>query len=609
MEIDGQQYQLVCLDFETYYDKDYTLAGTMNTSEYVRDVRFHAHGVGLKVGDAPAVWRTDVAQALSEIDWSRSAMLCHNTAFDGFICSEHYGVVPAFYLDTLSMARAVLPHNQSCSLQAVSTHFGLAGKVKAQALVNTKGVYDLSTEELSRLGAYCIDDVDLCLGVFHNLYPYVSDPELKLIDITLRMFCTPVLEVDLPLVQAELEREQNDKEQALELSEADPADLMSNMRLAEVLMAMGVNPPLKVSKTTGELTYAFAKSDPGFKELLEHEDPRVVNLVAARLKIKSTIGETRAKRFLAAGGGGAPLPVLLNYCGAHTTRWSAGNKMNLQNLPRGGALRRSIRAPHGSVVVVADSSQIEARMLAWLAGQGDLVQAFANNEDVYKLMATAIFNVPIERVTKTQRQIAKVCVLGLGYGMSANRLHDTLGFSGLQVPVTECERMVSIYRTRNYKIPQYWRFMDRVLMNMVAGIDGTLGPLQWGKGFIRLPNGLFLQYPDLHAMSDTYCEDMGAQVTEISYKTRKGRVRIYGAMLTENVTQALARVVIGEQMLEIAKKYRIVTMTHDEVVCVAPEEQAEECLEFMRETMAQPPKWGAGLPLAAEGGHAANYSK
>jgi DNA polymerase len=305
------------------------------------------------------------------------------------------------------------------------------------------------------------------------------------------------------------------------------------------------------------------------------------------------------------------LPILLNYSGTHTHRWSGGNKMNLQNLKRGGELRRSILAPKGHVIVVADSAQIEARVLAWLAQQMDIVNAFANKDDVYKLMASAIYGIPVEQVTKDQRFIGKICVLGLGYGMGPNKLQQTLkqGTMGPPVDISleECRRIVNIYRSRNYKIRQLWKIMDGIIASMITGARGEFGPLTYGKGYIQLPNGLFLQYYGLHGETEVYHDDL--VVHEATYLTRNGRTKIYGGLLTENVVQALARCIIADQMLEISKKYRIVTMTHDEIVVVCPKKDADRCLRDMIHIMSTAPEWAEGLPLAAEGGWDINYSK
>jgi len=612
--VNNISYNIITLDFETFYGKEYTLSGKMNTSEYIRDDRFHAHGVAIKEGTNDTQWYSgeNITKKLSSIDWADKAVIAHNAAFDGFILSEVYKIIPGFYLDTLSMARAAHGHHTRHNLDTIAKLHGLKGKVKGQALVNTRDKLVLTDEETEALGAYAKDDVDDTFTIFWKMYPYIPDNEFRLIDLTMRMFCDPVLEIDLPRVQAELDNEVGAKLAAINASGASIDDLMSNIKFARLIEATGTECPLKVSPSTGKMTYAFARSDLDFKALMENGSEQVKALCEARIKVKSTIGETRAARFLEAGKDGHKLPILLNYSGAHTHRWSGGNKLNLQNLKRGGELRRSILAPKGHVIVVADSAQIEARVLAWLAQQQDIVEAFANKDDVYKIMASAIYGVAVADINKDQRFVGKVCVLGLGYGMGPQKLQLTLaqGAMGPIVDLTEdeCRRIVTIYRNKNWRIKQLWREMDDIINCMTLGMPGTKHPISYGKGFIRLPNDLFLQYYGLHGNVETYRDNL--QITETTYLTRMGRSKLYGGLLTENVVQALARVIIGEQMLKIHDAgYRVVTSTHDEIVCVVPETQADQCLADMLDIMSVEPEWAAGLPLSAEGGWAYNYSK
>ena len=614
LEVNGVTYDVVTLDYETFYGKDYTLSGKINTSEYVRDPRFHVHGVAIKKGNGKTLWYTgvNIALALKEIDWSKTAMVAHNAPFDGFITSEVYGHVPALYIDTLAMSRAAHGHQTRHDLDTVAKLHGLGGKVKRDALANTKDKQQLTKSDEAKLGAYAIDDVNDTHEIFWQLHPYLPDDELRLIDITVRMFCDPVLEVDIPRVKAELENEVGAKAAALLRSGAQVDHLMSNDKFAQLLTNAGATLPRKISPSTGKMTYAFAKSDLSFQELMRNGNDKVRALCEARLKIKSTIGETRAARFLEAGRDGMKLPILLNYSGAHTHRWSGGNKMNLQNLKRGGELRRSILAPKGHVVVVADSAQIEARVLAWLAEQMDIVNAFANKDDVYKLMASAIYGKPVEQITKDERFIGKICVLGLGYGMGPQKLQQTLkqGTMGPSIEISEeeCRRIVNIYRSRNWKIKAFWKKMDQAVTHMTLGIESKESVLEIGKGFVRLPNGMFLQYFGLHGTAEISRDDL--VMTETTYLTRTGRTKLYGGLLTENVVQALSRIIIAEQMLKIHDAgYRIVTMAHDEIVIVAKKKDAEKALDFMIKTMATPPDGAPDLPLAAEGDFDDCYSK
>lgn len=575
-------------------------------SEYVLDDRFSIHMMGMKINDGPVTvyHPREIHAALGLVDWNDAALLAQNTAFDGFILSQWFGVVPRYYYDTLSMGRGAFSVCHKLDLDSLAKYCGFTGKPKKDALLKTKGVRELPPEVWQEVAEYCVDDVNETWNVFNYLWPSYPEKELDLIDLTIRMFCEPVLRVDLDRVQGALEAEIGKKVGALMRAQATAADLMSNERFLELLKAAGLlNPPKKISPTTGKPTYAFAKTDPWMMENRTH--PVFGPLIEARMAIKSTIGETRAERLMNVGDN--PLPVMLNYCGAHTTRWSAGNKMNLQNLPRGGELRKAILAPKGAVVCVADSAQIEARVLAWLAKHHTLLHLFATGSDVYRWMASQIYRIPESSVTKEQRFIGKVLVLALGYGMGAEKLQGTLakgalGAEPLKITAYQADMMVTQYRNLNQPIVDLWDRCKELLPMIATGTPSSLGPVTIEKDAVLLPSGLALHYPEMGVRTEKGKRGY-------TYMSRDKVTHIYGGLLVENIVQALARCVVADQMLEISKQYRVVTMTHDEVVCVASEKDADKCLEFMLASMKTPPSWAPDLPLNAEGGWDVMYSK
>lgn len=613
--------KVVTVDFETYFDADYTLR-KMNTSSYIRDARFKPHMAGIKIGRRPVKVYSGkkLTDALKAIDWSTHALLCHNTAFDGFILSHHFDVVPYLYLDTLSMARGLHSNDIGAGLDEVAQFYGVGNKI-ADILASSKGVRDLDKELYAKMAEYCAEDVRLTFEIFQFMLAVFPANELRLIHHTIKMFCDPVLKVDTPRVEKELAREIKSKEDLLVRVSGGITDLeqarkviASNESFADLLRAEGITPPTKISPTTKKEVYAFAKTDLDFTALSEHPDERVRDLVDARLAVKSTIGETRAGRFLEAGKNGWSLPVLLNFYGAHTGRWSAGNKMNMQNLPRGGELRLSILAPKGHQLVVADSGQIEARVNAWISGQDDLLEAFAAQSDdsptdVYTKFASTIYGREITKADKLERFIGKIGVLGLGYSMGAAKLQTTLALGTMGPAVflelDMCQKIVNLYRRMNFKIVAFWKICDGIIQDMIAGRSGKYKCLRWEKERIWLPNGMSLKYPDIRAKMG----DNG--YAEYCY-TRKGvEAKVYGGLLCENIVQALARIIIGDQLLELADGcgYRVVTTTHDEVVCCVRTASANKCFKTMLKVMTTPPEWCADLVLSAEGGWAVNYSK
>jgi hypothetical protein len=626
---------IVTLDFETYYDDEYSLSKKHNTSEYVRDPLFLVHCVGIKIGKRKTRWYKgrDIKAAIKDIDWGNFALLGQNTAFDGLILAEHYNAVPAYYLDTMSMAKGLhgvcLKHN----LDALSKAYGRGGKIQG-SLAKTKGLRVLSDEIMDLLGTYCVGDVDETRAIFDMMWPNYPQAELDLIDLTIRMFCDSPLQVDVPLAQSLVEKEQHEKQTLIERTGVDPKNLSSNPKFAEELIRLGVEPPVKISLKTGLENFAFAQNDPEFEALLDHDDHRVVELVEARLAVKSTINETRAARFVAAGETGG-LPVALNYFGAHTGRWSGGNKLNLQNMgraqydenneyiPLSDGLRRSVIAPKGYVLVVADSAQIEARVNAWLADHSsmlDIMSAYDKGEgpDIYCVAAEQIYGRPInKKVDKLERHVGKACVLGLGYQMGAAKFQSSLirGNPSVELPLNMCRDVVNIYRRVNKPIVDQWAFFQNWLVKMCQWrpgqvLEGEYGPggiVKWrhnGCASLIFPDGLGIHYPDLRQHFDENGRSQG-----FSYSVNNGRKYTYGGSLDENTIQRIARSIIAHQKLDISRRWRVVLSTHDEIVCCVPVRQADKCLTDMIETMKTPPSWALGLPLNAEGGYDVCYSK
>ena len=599
--------QLITYDMETYYDREYSLS-KLTTEEYIRDPRFQVIGVSTKVDDEEAVWVSgpakDILAHLHSLPWDNALALGHNNMFDGAILSWRCGIRPKALADTMLMSRAVYGMDVSHSLAALSSRLGtgIKGDEVVKALGKRRG--DFTPSQLEQYGDYCRTDVTLTYMAFRLLVEagFPKD-ELKLIDLTLRMFTEPVLELDRARLEQHLAAVTARKQTLLDAASVhDKKDLMSNPKFAKMLRGYGVEPPMKISPTTGKETYAFAKNDEDFVALLDHDDEGVQALMAARLGNKSTLEETRTQRFIDIATRGK-LPVPIRYYAAHTGRWGGADKINLQNLPSRGPnakqIKNSIVAPAGYMLIDADSAQIEARVLAWLAEQEDVVQTFAANGDVYKRMAAKIFGVTETDVTPTERQIGKVVILGAGYGVGHHKLQTFLKLqAGVDVDLGEAKRIIDVYRSTNNKISDLWAQADRMLADMTRGRHCSVGrpgvlDVDPERYSVVLPNGLCVQYPDLKAQP-------GDKGYEYTYRNRKARVYIYGGKCVENMTQALARCVIGEQMLLIAKRYRVVLTVHDSVVACVRSEEADEATAYIEQCMRWIPRWAEGLPVNCE---------
>ena len=601
---------ILTIDFETAYGGDLGFA-KQTTEEYIRDPRFEVIGVAVQVNDGEPEWFSGTHQKLysflNKYDWKNSIALAHNAVFDGAILNWQFGITPKGWLDTLSMGRALHGTQVGGSLAVLAQHYGIG--VKGEQVKQYINYFrkNFTEEELADYGVYCKNDVALTWDLYGHMSQGFPASELRLIDLTVRMFTEPVLQLDKDLLQAHLVAEQ--KRKAAILDRFDKDTLMSNPQFANMLVSFGVQPPMKKSPANGKQTFAFSKTDEEFKALLEHPDIGVQAVVAARLGTKSTIEETRTERFIGIASRG-PMPVPLRYYAAHTGRWGGDDKINLQNLQRVSPLKYAITAPFGYVMIDSDSSQIEARTLAWLAGQDDLVEAFERGEDVYRIMASAIYGKAVEEITKDERFVGKTTILGAGYGMGAAKFKAQLKNFGVEVTLEEAQRIIDTYRATYPKITALWKSAANVLPAIIGEQTTAFGrgdilKVDGSQG-ILLPNGLRLKYPNLRQKVNE--ED---NKVELVYDTKKGKAvipnRIYGGKIIENVCQALARIVIGEQMLMVAKKYRVVMTVHDAVACIAPEAEAETAKEYVELCMRLRPSWASELPLNCESGYGKSY--
>jgi DNA polymerase len=611
---------ILTADFETYYDQKYSLS-KISTEEYVRSDLFEAIGVSVQVNDGTPEWFTGTMQEignwLNRYPWQDAMFVAHNSMFDAAILSWRFDIHPKVIADTLSMARAKHGVEVGGSLAKLAEFYQIG--VKGTEVINALGKRRLAftPEDLARYGEYCCNDTKLTYDLFEILMETFPKTEMRLIDQTIKMFTDPVLELDAFLLEQHLSDIKARKEELLARVAGDAGDageakknIMSNPKFAQLLKEFGVEPPMKVSPTTGKLTHAFAKTDEGMKELLEHSNPDVQTLAAVRLGVKSTLEETRTERFLGIAQRGK-LPIPLKYYAAHTSRWGGTDKINLQNLPSRGAdagkLKQAIRPPEGYVIIDSDSSQIEARTLAWMAGQDDLVEAFRKGEDVYKIMASAIYRKPVEEISKPERFVGKSTVLGCGYGMGAKKFKLFMQMAGVEMSQDEAAHIISTYRMTYPTIPNLWGQGDKCLRALVDNQSAPYGKdgVVQINGFLGVltPNGIPLRYHELRRARKPNGEE------EIVYTSRTGITGIWGGKLTENLIQHLARCIVGEQLLRIAKRYRVVLTVHDAVACVAPKEEAFMAQAYVEECMRWTPAWAEGLPLNCESGIGENYGE
>ena len=645
---------ILTIDFETRWDsKDYTLS-KMTTEEYIRDARFKAFGACIHEygNDKVTQWYRDdeLHRILSTYDWTQTAILAHNAQFDVSILEWKYDTHPAFIFDTLSMARALRGVEVGNSLAKLASDFNLPPK--GRAVHSTDGAVELRKDVEIELAEYCKHDVYLCEQIFNRLITGYPAKELRLIDMTLKMYTRPMLVLDEAMLLKALEEERTSREKLLQKLNIEETALASNPQFASILKTLGVVPPTKVSKTTGKETLALAKNDALFQALLNGEREDVALLCEARLRVKSTTERTRAQRFLDISQRGS-LPVPLSYYGAKSGRWSAskGSAINMQNLNRGSFLRKAIMAPEGTQLVVGDLSQIEPRVLAWLCDYEDMLTIFRSGSDAYAAFGAQMFNIPglSKESHPDLRQSAKSALLGCGYGLGWASFASQLlvGFLGappvryekafakklgvtsemvekfldwednlvkmseiphncseleLAIHCVTAKRIIDIYRATAYQVVSFWEMCNDLLeVALYGGAECKHKCLTFRKGEIELPNGMKLLYPDLRKVKD----DKGRS----QYVYGPDATKIYAGKITNNVTQALARIVMTDGMLRVQKRYPVVGTVHDELICVVPDEEAKEALPWVLAQMTAEPSYMRGIPLDADGGYNRRYGE
>jgi DNA polymerase len=595
----GDGMNRVYVDFETYYDRDYSLT-RLTPWEYVWDQRFSLIGAGVCESDtAPPVWmdRDHLSEWVRGVDWANTELVSHNLAFDACVMLAAFDVVPAKYMCTLSLARAfTLMEAKSASLAATAEHLGIGSKTGPvqRFLGMDLDALRAAPEIYAAMREYAMRDVWLCREIHARLRPRLPQSEEYLIDRVVRMVTEPALVLDRAKLEAHLANEQARKARLLSEAEASAKDLTSSANFMKALVARGVDVQMKPSpRTPGKLIPAFAKTDDFMRLLLDGEyGDQVRALAMARLGVRSTIEETRAARLIAIHDCTAEgyCPVPLRYSGAHTHRLSGDWALNLQNLPRKGELRGALRAPDGHVVVAADAAQIEARIVAWLAGETKLVNGFRRGEDVYSIFASELFSKPVSKTENPHlRHIGKVAILGLGYGMGAERFAAALPTVGHNLAAA----VVRFYRNAYIRIYNLWHTGGKMLLAMARGdLNCAIGPCVALPGALTLPNGMQLRYPRLR---------QDATTMSWFYSSSRGDVRIYGPKVIENITQALARIIV----LDVAKRLSyefphigLAMTVHDSLVYVCREDVAPEFSRRLAEEMCVPLDWCEDLPLA-----------
>ena len=666
---------LLILDFETFYGGAYTLR-KMPTPNYIMDPKFEPIMLAAKVddGEHEIIDGPDIPAFLARFDAKVTTTVTYNSLFDNSILAWRYGFVPGMMLDAMGMARALWGHKlTSFSLASVSKHLDLEEKGGTIAKVENMTRQQIMDAGLwGEFCQYALRDNVNCEAIFLRAYPDFPASERRLMDMVLRCTVEPRFHCDIPLLTAHLIEVRAAKEKLLaEAGAVDKKIIMSTPKFKAALEGMGIEVAMKVSPTTGLETPAFAKTDPFMGELLEHSDPLVAAMAAARIGLKSTLEETRTEKLISIAQLPWPpanllelkaryalatqfgevgdcaeinleyrdnsyplMPMPLRYGAAHTHRLGGDWGMNVQNMPtvRGSKgkskLRLSLKAPPGCTVLTCDLGQIEARLAAWICGETTLLTEFADKLDPYNQLASSIFGRKVDRkkvgtVDEIMGFIGKTGILGLGYGAGRDKF-DTMVTSSARTMGVDIsaiynrdigDRAVDVYRTRYKRIPQGWARLDQIVQSvwLSGGHHVPFGPVMIGHGCV-LSSGLSLQYDT----PQTYVDEKG--YTAFRYRYGKMWHKLYGAKFLENIVQFLARTIVMNAALRIRDRgrttaqkypddYRFVLQAHDELVFIIHDDELDRAKALIHAEMVRPPSWGLDIPLTADIGTGASYGE
>ena len=621
---------LITLDFESFFSETYTLKRGKHqhtTEEYIRSPLFEPHGAGIRWHEYPdarlkqSIWydRRMLPDILNQIDWSNTACMCWHAHFDGFILNHHYGIRPAFWIDPMCMARALLGPHISVSLDNVRKLFNLPHKYTPYHLFRGKHWDEIPHYDQKLIAEGCCDEVNSIHRIFEILQPQFPVEEYRLIDMTIRMFTEPVFDADVEMlgkIWMQEERKKRDFLDNLQLPDVQrgkktltSAQIIGSTKLfAQLLEEEGVEleyKPGKVKKdgTPGRPVPCLAKTDSFMQRLLEDDSPRVSVLAAARLGIKSTLNPSRAQRLGEMANRGA-MCVYLGYCAALTKRWGGGDKTNWQNWPRVEDvnelyLRQSIYIKK-KFIAKADAAQIECRILNYCAGQDDIIQAFREGRDLYAEQATDFYGYHVTKETfPIERQAGKVLELLCGFGGGGEKIRFVLRNGKPPIIITP-QRGIEArdsYRRRHPMVQASWRYGDRLLPAVSGAATQQVHgrwPLTISDRCVWLPNGLPLIYTTL----EWHTDEEGDSYWRLRDSRNEGYwKKIYGAKFIENWVQALNRCHVGQVACKVLEAgYRILMNEHDSLTVEAD----DKVIELLDTEMSRSPDWLPGVPFKCE---------
>ena len=585
----------IAIDTESTYTKDVRDISCLGVTGYVNHPETEHYMVSMWTPEWSYVGPWETAP-LDRIDSDSTILLSHNRSYDLAVLKRVAPLVrPKRWICTADQAAmSQVPRPLAGAAKVVLGH---AADKKVRDEMNGKTVASMTPEFMERAKAYALEDARICYELHQKLDPF-TETEQTVSEHTTWMGLRGI-RVDVPRLTTALE---SLTKQVFDLQKTIPwhgeldakgkeVKTGSPKALARECAKAGIPAPASTAKNSAEFDQwatLYAEQAPFVKAL---SDLRSCN----RLLTVVQAMETRRR--------GDILPFGFKYCGAqHTRRWSGDDGLNLQNLPRkamfGVDVRSFLIPREGHVFVSADYSQIEARVLPWIAGDKELLKLLAAGMDIYEAHARATMGYtdprPLKEVNPEMRQLAKIRTLGLGFGLGAEGLQGYARVSaGMELDLVECSRIVNEFRAASKPTTGMWRKFNVAMRKHCVQERGEMFS-------VGLPSGREIRYWNMH-------EDGGIRASKVK-GTAPGWW--HGAIATENCVQGIARDILAHAICNLqAASLPVVLHVHDEVLVEVPIDIQEEGRQAVITAMETLPDWAKGLPLKTDARIIERYTK
>jgi DNA polymerase len=580
----------VAVDFETHYATDYSVKELGNRA-YCNDPRFNAWAVS--VHDGETTW----AGRPKDCDWQRihgRAWVSHHREFDKAVFArlQRDGVIPkiiapsAWHCSAAACAFLQLPRDLKGACSAVLGEEPDKSFRKALKGRHDNDLFDaLDAEET----AYATQDAVLCWRLWQSVGHRWPERERRLFDLTCEMG-----ERGLAVDWTRLEQE---RQRLSDLCNSLQRDIpwQPSLSIKEFKRHCGFARIAPPSST--------AADDASFRKWCrKHEGTALARYARNMNRIRTVnrlvkVLEAMQQRRKPDGR----MAYELKYYGATPGRWAGSGGLNVQNMNRseieGLDLRKLIIAPEGKTLAVADFSQIEARVLLWLAGDSATLEMLRLNPDMdmYEVHARATMGyqeqeplkVFCERTKENLRQLAKARVLGLGFRCGAERFIEVARIlAGLEIDIHDARKIVREYRESNPKIVKLWETLE-----------STCSAHEGRDYYLPFPCASLGDSPRHLIYRDVGVDDRGGLTAVVCGE----RVDLHGGILAENWTQGTARDLLADAWIRcVDAGYAPVLSVHDELVFEVDAQDAQEHLKQIKGLMEAAPKWAQGLPVKAD---------